>query len=42
MLGALTERIDIHQAFLIVPALLALSLAIVTVFPVPEAVATPK
>ena len=42
VLGALTERIDIHQAFLIVPALLALSLAIVTVFPVPEAVATPK
>lgn len=37
VLGALAERMPIHQAFLIVPVLLGASLAIVILRPVPEA-----
>ena len=37
VLGAMAERMPIHQAFLIVPVLLAASLGIVIFRPVPEA-----
>jgi MFS family permease len=39
VLGALAERMPIHEAFLIVPVLLCISLGIVIFRPVPEVVA---
>ena len=39
VLGAFAERMPIHQAFLIVPVLLVISLGIVMLRPVPEIVA---